>query len=170
MYEHPDRKRITPCFQSGLVSVIVGRSRFFSSFRTDHFDEPLQHLQGGEKGLVKAHIFCRGMGDVRCPTERIRSALPFQILASELRPAARRDPTERRAAPLKGEQAVSLLQDRKSLTGEVDADFRICSSARSTGVPEHRRRAIATRSSQQAREPPPCLFHQFSQFGEIACS
>jgi hypothetical protein len=65
------------------------------------------------------------MGDVRCPAERFRSVLPFQILASELRPAARRDPTERRAAPLEGEQAVSLFQDRKAFAGEVNADFLI---------------------------------------------
>ena len=65
------------------------------------------------------------MGDVRCPTERFRSAFPFQIIASELRPAARRDPTERRAAPLEGKQTVSLFQDKKSLTGEVYADFLI---------------------------------------------
>ena len=58
-----------------------------------------------------------------CPTEHFRSVLPFQILASELCPAARRDPTERRAAPLEGKQAVSRFQDRKALTGEVDADF-----------------------------------------------
>ena len=73
--------------------------------------------------LHEAHILRRGMGDVRCPTERFRSAFPFQIIASELRPAARRDPTERRAAPLEGEQAVSLFQDRNAFAGEMDADL-----------------------------------------------
>ena len=68
-------------------------------------------------------MYLSTMGDVRYPTERFRSILPFQILASELRPAARRDPTERRAAPLEGEQSVSLFQDRKAFTGEVDADL-----------------------------------------------
>ena len=63
------------------------------------------------------------MGNVRCPTERFRSALPFQIIASELCPAARRDPAEGRAAPFKGEQAVSLFQDRKAFAGEMDADL-----------------------------------------------
>ena len=63
------------------------------------------------------------MGDLCRQLKCIPCAFRLQFIASELRPAARRDPTERRAAPLKGEQAVSLFQDRKSLTGEVDADL-----------------------------------------------
>ena len=63
--------------------------------------------------------------EFRRQLERIPSAFRLQFIASELCPAARRDPIERRAAPLEGEQAVSLFQDRKAFAGEVNADFLI---------------------------------------------
>jgi hypothetical protein len=63
------------------------------------------------------------MGDLCCQLERIPGAFRLQFIASELCPASCGDPAEGRAAPFKGEQAVSLFQDRKAFAGEMDADL-----------------------------------------------